>query len=62
MPSTGRSTGTSHLVRRLIRIERRCAGDPFAGVRGEPAAGPADLPLPDRLVDGKHARPSASVL
>jgi hypothetical protein len=34
MTSTGRSTGTSHLVRWRIRIEHRCAGDLLAGGRG----------------------------
>jgi hypothetical protein len=33
MPSTGRSTGTSPPVRRLIRIERRYAGVSFRGGR-----------------------------
>jgi hypothetical protein len=58
MPSTGRSTGTSHLVRRLIRIECRCAGDPFAGgkasrLRARSSASPPSprRPRPRRLAD-----------
>jgi hypothetical protein len=62
MPSTGRSTGTSHLVRRLIRIECRCAGDPFAGGKESRLRAPssASPPCPERASSLGAERPRAA--